>query len=167
MSVGDILIVALLAVWLIASILAQVRNTARLRSYWHDFGGLLPGYKFFAPKPITADYQILYRFIGAGDVAGEWISLLEPGKPVYCCLWNPKQRLTKAISDLVGVLYRYRDDNWSNVQTSGAYLLIVNHITSMARSAGMPVQFIITQSNGFEDTTDYIILGSYVHPHSD
>lgn len=165
MLVGDILIIVLLAVWLIASILAQVRNSARLRSYWHDFGGLLPSYKFFAPKPITADYQILYRFIGEGDVAGEWIPLFEAGKPVYRCLWNPKQRLTKATSDLVAVLYRYTD-NSSNVQTSRAYLLIVNHIASIARSAGMPVQFIITQSNGFEDRTDNIILGSYVHPHS-
>jgi len=165
MLVGDIFIIAVLAVWLIASILAQVRNTARLRSYWHDFGGLLPSYKFFAPRPVSADYQILYRFIGEGDVAGEWIPLFEPGKPIYCCVWNPRQRLTKAISDLIAVLFPHTD-NESNVQTSRAYLLIVNHITSIARSAGVPVQFIITKSNGFEDTTDYIILGSYVHPHS-
>ena len=166
----DVIIVAVLAVWFIASVLAQPqpRNPALVKKRRRDFGGLLPNYRFFAPIPIAFDYQIFYRLVREGGVAGEWIPLDVPAKPFYCWLWNPQQRLKKAVNDLVTVFHRYRQLNLvEKIPTSYAYLLILNHVKSVTRPEDASVQFIVTQTKGFEDKEEHVLFASYVHPLSD
>jgi hypothetical protein len=163
----DAIIVAVLVVWFIASVLAQPRASFLAKTRWRNFAGLLPNYRFFAPVPIAFDYQIFYRLVREG-VAGEWIPLDVPAKPSYCWLWNPQQRLKKAVNDLVTSLHRYRQPGLiDKIPASYAYVLILNHVKSLARSEGASVQFIVTQTKGFEDKEEHVFFASHAHPLSD
>jgi hypothetical protein len=159
----DVIIVAVFAVWFIASALAQPRSSVIVKTRRRDFGGLLPNYRFFAPVPIAFDYQIFYRLVREG-VAGEWVPLDVPAKPSYCWLWNPQQRLKKAVNDLVTVLHLYRrPDLIDKIPASYAYVLILNHVKSLTRSEDASVQFIVTQTKGFEDKEEHVFFASLVH----
>ena len=164
----DIVIVAVLAGWFIASVLAQPRNSFLLKPRWSAFRGVLPNYSFFAPKPVAFDYQIFYRVVRANGVAGEWIPIDLPAKLFYCFLWNPQQRLKKAVHDLVKVLFRYRQgDLIKKIHTSHAYVLLLNHVKSITRPEDASVQFVVTQTKGFEDKEEHVLLVSHLHPLSD
>lgn len=165
----DIVIVAVLAGWFVASVLAQPRNSFLLKTRWRALiGGLLPNYSFFSPKPVAFDYQIFYRVVRADGAAGEWIPIALPARLFYSCLWNPQQRLKKAVHDLVILLFRYRQgDLIKKIHTTHAYVLLLNHVRSITRQEDASVQFIVTQTKGFEDQEEHVLFASYLHPLSD
>jgi hypothetical protein len=67
-----IAVVGVLSVWFLMTAVVQfpVERWRRIRRY-DPVGHLLPGWHFFAPKPIRADFAVWYRSWAAYDVADE------------------------------------------------------------------------------------------------
>ena len=61
-------VIGVLAVWFLMTALVQLPSTRckRIRRY-DPSGHLLPGWNFFAPKPIQADFAVWYRAWGSYD----------------------------------------------------------------------------------------------------
>lgn len=62
MSLLTIAVVGVLATWFVMTAIVQLPSSLgrRLRSY-DPIGHLLPGWNFFAPKPIQGDFAVWYR----------------------------------------------------------------------------------------------------------
>jgi hypothetical protein len=159
-SLGDFVVATILLSWLVASVFAQPRPSRVLASRWYDFNGLLPNYRFFAPRPIAYDYIIEYRF-GRGEQPSVWRSLPIEEKNGMCWVWNPSQRLRKGVNDLVALLLRARADD--SILVSHPYVAILNVATALAAAeGGIAVQFRVVRSGGHSCTRE-IIFRSQAH----
>jgi hypothetical protein len=149
----DITLAAFLVLWLIVSILCQRRNSRVLRTRFYDFASLIPSYRFFVPRPIEFDYELLYRAGYVDRAVSDWIVLRPPDLGAMCFLWNPQQRVRKAVCDLVTLLLRdLRTYSRGNIQLSYSYLVLLNRATPFARSSRATiVQFAIARNGGFEN----------------
>lgn len=170
----DYAILAVLAVWLIASIMAQSRESRLLKTRWRDFLGLLPNYRFFAPEPISFDHKIVYRVLVNDLEAGPWSPLSIPPRHRHSWVWNPHQRLATGVNDVVNLLFRYAQDPFwlSRLHVSLPYILILNHLSALVRvecretiaaSEKVAIEFAITRAPGFENNQELVVFKSYAH----
>ncbi|MCB1020571.1 MAG: hypothetical protein H6509_07465 [Bryobacterales bacterium] len=108
------LLVALLALWLFASLLAQLTSwegapkpLAALSEWFRarDPLSLIPAWNFFAPNPGTTDYHLLYRDkLDSGEVS-LWREIpIEKEPTMLKGIWNPHKRKSKVLSDVIGIV---------------------------------------------------------------
>lgn len=74
-------LIAVLAVWLAVSAIAQIRDPRVLRVRRYDPFGLIPRWNLFSPRPIASDLIVRYRVwedVQSGSPS-EWHSLPMPG----------------------------------------------------------------------------------------
>jgi hypothetical protein len=148
--------------WLVASCFAQRRPAFVLRTRFYNFAGLLPNYRFFAPKPLSADFAILWRCPDEFD--SQWLTFTPINKRFWCVLWNPEQRIHKAISDATTLLLRAKRAYPQRVQFSYPYLLILNVVSAVAAKHGKgSVQFAISRSSGPRSCCAVLIFQSGKH----
>jgi hypothetical protein len=91
-----------LAAWFLVSVLNQFqygRLVSRLKEY--DVAALIPTWTFFAPRPGTTDYRLIYRdrIVDEGESSWQALSVDPPG--AWKFLWHPQKRLEKLITDCV------------------------------------------------------------------
>lgn len=149
--------IALLTVWLLASAYSQTkgRGVGRLRS--HDIFSLIPNWSFFAPRPGTSDYHLLFRDIAADGAPLSWEEIpLADKRSLRGALWNPQKRKTKTLSDVVrGLLVLAQDTTLKDYSMTLPYLAILNYVSSLPRPAGrLETQFMILKSEGFFSRDD-------------
>src|SRR5687768_15607739 len=96
---SGIALAVVLALWLVASILAQLRPVPFV-SRFHDLNGLLPNYRFFAPIPIAFDYILEYRCADESHFLSHWIPVEHRPKTLVSGFWNPAQRQKRSVVDL-------------------------------------------------------------------
>src|SRR4051812_18040044 len=96
------LVVGMFVVFAIASVLYQIRPLQRhLRQV--DRWGVLPNYSFFAPKPLTNDYRLIYSV--TRDDPRRWIEIPMYGQVTPSRLfWNPGKYQNKALVDTCNFL---------------------------------------------------------------
>jgi hypothetical protein len=99
---------------------------------------LIPSWSFFAPKPATADYYLVYRdrFDGGGESAWSHIDFEARYRTKCRALWNPASRPAKACTDAVAHLARLREIYPGR---DHALVLSVPYILLIARVCGEPV----------------------------
>lgn len=96
-------VITLFTIWLGLTV---INSTTRGYTYLGRIGplhDLVPKWNFFAPKPGTHDYYLLYRDQFVDGTAGYWREapgLSEP-RPWYAPIWNPDKFVPKALFDLV------------------------------------------------------------------
>jgi hypothetical protein len=153
-----VICIAILAVWLLVSLLAQlnVKVVAPLKA--HDLFSLIPNWSFFAPRPGTSDYHLVFRDC---DWNGEWsrwkeIPLTERRRTLWGAIWNPEKRKTKTLSDVVRGLVRLaQDKTLGDFSFTLPYLSILNYVSSLPRVApSKQTQFMILKSEGFFSDQD-------------
>lgn len=153
----DIAIAALFAAWLVASALAQVEALDLVR---FDRLYLLPGCRFFAPKPVTHDMVVLVQ----AGAASPWRPLLRVRKSWVTVLWCPTIRTHKAQSNICDHLLG--DATPPELRhLSYPYLVLLTAATGVARRhpAATHVRFILATYGGFEDSTLNVVFQSNEH----
>lgn len=110
----EYLLVAILAVWFFATVLAQITSwedapkPLTALSEWfraYDVLSLVPAWNFFAPNPGTTDYHLLYRDkLESGEVS-VWKEIPIDKEPtILKAIWNPHKRKSKVLSDVIGIV---------------------------------------------------------------
>lgn len=118
--------------WAIISIFAQVTN--RVTDWFKSFDvfGLIPNWKFFAPRPACHDNYLYYRDHSPNGV-GLWHRAFDADARNWRDpIWNPLRREEKAISDCISHLLedaKFVDTN--RIQFSTPYLAILSFISSI------------------------------------
>lgn len=154
-------VIFLLTVFIIATIFAQFKDS-KVRKY--DILGLLPSFRFFAPRPVTRDLKIYAQAIDINGNETKWKELFGGEKQWYCFLWNPQHRLRKAVIDIYSDIDEFREakDIW---HLSFPYLILLYSSTFLfnSDSNNTHVQFMITCYAGNEEQVHDIIFKSNVH----
>ncbi len=101
MTAVEVAVAALLGgLWLVtaaAQLPRRVSGSIRRR----DVFILIPDWRFFAPRPGTMDYVLVYRDqLVDGNLTG-WHPVHQPETSLRRAVWNPGRRLSKTILDLV------------------------------------------------------------------
>ena len=120
----SVLVLAVFAVWLIASVLNQVHDGRALRSMRRlDVGSLIPAWTFFAPRPGVTDHVLVYRDLDHLGHPTPWRPLRSPARPLRSAVWNPEKRVEKLITDCASSLSTNADDS-PLVALEAEYLLL-------------------------------------------
>lgn len=168
MTVADGIPIALLALWLILSVAAQVESSPLARQLRRfDLFGLLPNWSLFAPRPSVSDYYVLWRPLSpAGEPQGRWIELpAAPRNPWFGGLWNPRRRDYKALIDIVSWLQiEMRRAPDSDASTRVPYRLLRNHVARRLPAHVERFQFQVLKLSRRTDTaTPERLLASGAH----
>lgn len=125
----------LLTAWLLISAVRQL-PLARVEQWGqHDQLALIPRWNFFAPRPATHDFHLLYRDTLAGGGVTAWQEVRVGGaRSRWAVLWNPGKRERKALYDFSVNLLSIVLERPGAVQTSVPYLALLNHVTELPRS---------------------------------
>ena len=149
--------IAVLVAWLLISTLAQLSWAPMKKLKTHDAFSLIPNWSFFAPKPGTSDYHLVYRDTDSSGGTGQWREIpLADERTLWGAIWNPQKRKTKTLSDVVrGLITLAKDRSLKDYSLTLPYLAILNYISSLPRSGPwVRTQFMILKSEGFYSEQD-------------
>jgi len=160
-SVTDLIIPAFFLVWFVASVFAQFKNS-KVRGY--DYLGILPSFRFFAPRPVTRDIRVFAKGITENKNESAWKELFYADKKWYCFAWNAQHKLRKAVIDIYSDFDAFRESPtiW---HVTFPYLIILNAANAIFENSMefTRVQFMITCFAGHEESTHDIIFLSNEH----
>jgi hypothetical protein len=150
-----ILTIVVLAAWFVLSALSQIPKIApALRRF--DPASLIPNWSFFAPKPVSFDYHLLYRDELWDLTLTDWTEIpLVEERPWWCFVWNPKRRAKKALFDACSMLLRIAKNQLPSGTTlppsfhrSVPYLILLNYISSLPHPTARGSQFLVLRTYG-------------------
>jgi len=162
MSPLAIAVIGVLSVWFLMTAIVQLPfKRCRLVRLYDPIGHLLPGWNFFAPKPVRADFAVWYRTWGSYDNDQEEVAA-EPGSPwaelagiqqrrLTDGLVNPGRYTRKSIFTCCNLIVTMnRRAGWGTDDATGLpsdhllvslpYLLLLNKVTALCGQA-VAVQF--------------------------
>jgi hypothetical protein len=160
--------IVLLILWFSFAALAQLKLTAFEPLRPHDIFSLIPNWSFFAPRPGTSDYHLLFRDCDSSGNFGKWqeVALSDP-RTLIGAIWNPQKRNKKALSDTVRAIsiLLTKTGSLKGIHFSIPYLATLNYISSIPRSgSATQTQFMILKSDGFLSSQDpELVFVSHVH----
>ncbi len=132
-----------------------------------DIFSLIPNWSFFAPRPGTSDYHLLFRDIDLSGQCGKWRELsLADARTLTGAIWNAPKRSRKVLSDVVRGLVRLaQDKSRKDFCLTLPYLAILNYVSSLPREdRSVRTQFMILMSHGFISELDpQFVFMSNVH----
>jgi hypothetical protein len=157
-------VIAVLAVWFLMTALVQLpaQRCKRIRRY-DPTGNLLPGWNFFAPKPIQADFAVWYRAWGSYDEDRDEVlesgssawrelagieqrrfmdALVNPGRYTRKSIFSCCSRIATTMRTINYEPDDLRDLPPSEIMLSLAYLLLAERVSSLSSDA-VAVQFRI------------------------
>lgn len=152
----DCILAAFLGSQLFLSMLYQFPRLSRGRLGYIAVVGALPTWSFFAPRPGTSDYRLLYREGAArGMMCMNWdeIDVGWKATRLVRCIWNPEKIGHKALCDCVQILItsvsELSQERRHLVFVSRAYLTLLSYVISKTTPAtGTFIQFAVVESNG-------------------
>lgn len=169
MSPLAIAVIGVFSVWFLMTAIVQLPfRRCRLVRLYDPVGHLLPGWNFFAPKPVRADFAVWYRSWPAYDNDKEEV-VADPGQPWAELAGIEQRRLTDGLVNpgrytrksiftcchrIVATARRAgcRPDHVSglpadDVLVSLPYLLLLNKVSALSATA-VAVQFRIDVVRG-------------------
>lgn len=159
--------IAVLVIWFVVSAVSQLNCKP---GHWlkaRDFFSLIPNWSFFAPRPGTFDYHLVFRDIGTDGASGRWQELpLADGRTLLGAIWNAPKRSRKVLSDVVRGLVRLaQDKSRKDFSLTLPYLAILNYVSSLPRTQRpAETQFMILMSHGFYSSQEpRLVFMSSVH----
>ena len=159
------LVIAILAVFTVLSIVHQIRPLQRHLQKFDRFG-LLPNYSFFAPRPLTSDYRLVYKI--ATDDDAEWVEIpicAEAG--ALRLLWNPGKYVNKAFVDTCNFLIAefHALSQKTLIQLSLNYLTLLLTVARHLRHAdgqAEAVRFaVVTTAGGDRTGIERVMFASF------
>jgi hypothetical protein len=170
MTVAAVIVLAFFAFWGVVSTVTQVRSPWAQRLRRLDPVGILPGWNFFAPRPITSDLEVRFRTWSAVEGVGQWLELgLPRRRQVTDILFNPTRREKKTMFEACARViksYSLNHPNDDAVIISMSYLLILGRVSASASGLDADgVQFGIWElpSSLQGPTTERQVFQSAVH----
>lgn len=171
MTWGEITAVAVLGIWLGASVVGQIGFGARLGVRRWDPLGLIPMWWFFAPNPARGDFYFLYRDQLKDGSVTDWTEVkVGVTRRWWNLVWNPSRRERKALFDIVTSLARRAQETTDvTVQVSLPYLALLNYVSRLARTeASVSTQFMLMQTEADSpDEPPAAVFLSRIHRLSD
>jgi hypothetical protein len=170
MTAAAVIVLAFFAFWGVVSAVTQVRSPWAQRLRRLDPVGILPGWNFFAPRPITSDLEVRYRSWSAAEGVGQWLDLgLPRRRQATDILFNPTRREKKTMFEACARViksYSLNHPNDDAVIISMSYLLILGRVSASASGLDADgVQFGIWEvpSSLQRPTTERQVFQSAVH----
>jgi hypothetical protein len=164
LNLYDSLVIIALFIWIFLIIISQTKFDKKIRSY--DSWGMLPGFRFFSPKPVSRDYKIYVKGCNS-NISGSWIELLPINRTIYNFIWNPESKLTKFKIDLINKFSKYETDKSENLwHLSYSYIVLLNTSVDYLKSTNhnhTHIQFLISSSCGHDNSIDNVIFISNIH----
>jgi hypothetical protein len=162
----DVIASVVLALWALASLLAQMRVKILAPIRLADWGHLIPNWSFFAPRPARSDYYLCYCDIGTDGRISEWATLTQlPRKSWLTAFWHPTRRETKAMLDAVRMLMRLRGRRLPGLELSLPYLALLQYVDAAPHAIHtVATRFVLVArlATGLE-TTPKLIFKSKWH----
>ncbi len=167
MDTVDLLAIALVSAWLVAT-MAYQHPRLRPRLSRFDPFRLLPAWSFFAPHPVTRDNHVVVRGVLEDGTVTPWCNATRfPARSWRDAVWNPSKRPQKVLRDASRSLkiMRGRSGSPAAVECSLAYLLVLHacRVQPAVRDA-VALQFAIVETSGHQDRAMWITFVSRVHP---
>lgn len=132
-----LLVGALLAAWLIASAVRQVKKGSLSWLAPLDRFSLLPIWTFFAPNPGRSDFLLLYRD-HTSEGPSPLFSLYTPRNGFSVRgVWNPGKRRSKTLTDMVRALQRASTLRNSDLRLSFPYVVLLSWVSSVPPRSGV------------------------------
>ena len=142
--------------WLVVSIIGQLSLDRFLPLRQYDPCGLIPNWSFFAPRPVTFDYHLLYRDELWDLRLTDWteVSIVEE-RPWWRFLWNPSRRRKKALFDSCSMLLRLSsalkkegNTNPSALHRAVPYLMLLSYVSQLEHPMARGTQFLVMRTFG-------------------
>jgi hypothetical protein len=156
-----------LSTWIVATLASQFNHPWSRQLALHDPLRLLPRWTFFAPRPGTTDYSIIYREIGEDDSPAQFVELVIPTRTLRSALFNPYKRQRKTLHDLANSLGRLQlSDQWNSqtIYMSLPYIALLNFLSSQPGAKGGRIQFCLMATQGRSDSNPpHVVLKSAIH----
>src|SRR5215470_1017153 len=127
-----VICIAILTGWFLISVLSQLNVPTIKPLKEHDIFSLIPNWSFFAPRPGTSDYHLVFRDMDSDGNWDRWQEIpLTDRRTLWSAIWNPQKRKTKTLSDVVrGLLGLAQDSSLKDFSLTLPYLAILNYISS-------------------------------------
>jgi hypothetical protein len=157
--IGDAFAVVVLGSLFLATLLRLVPSLAGHVARF-DTLGLVPEWRFFAPKPGRGDHVLLYRDSADGRGWGPWteLSLVAPRR-WHHFVWNPERRAKKALLDFVAALMAtIRATGTEGVEITTPYLALLLYVTTVVERAAAPAltQFLLLDHDGSAGPDEFV-----------
>jgi hypothetical protein len=159
-----------LGVWFLLTAVIQLpsKRLKAMRLY-EPTGHLLPGWNFFAPKPIVADIELLYRHVPADRECSEpteWA----PAAPAQAntlstLLFNPGRRTRKVVFNCCHRLLEAKtlpDVREDDLTISVPYILLLDRVSALCPGS-QAVQFRIDLVRHLEAAESKTAYQSQMH----
>jgi hypothetical protein len=151
----------LFSTWLSLTIACQSHRGATRIAPFDDLA-LIPRWTFFAPKPGTTDFQVLFRDRLFDDQLTSWRELDSSSGSVYLrWIWNPDKRKSKAIFDIAITLPGtvLEDPTDASTVVSIPYLCLLKQACSAPRNRlSVETQFAVAMTSGIAPPREHKIL---------
>jgi hypothetical protein len=168
MTISEIIVASCLCLWLLVSVINQFRSHAMLKLFSkYDVLKLVPSWNFFAPNPLTRDFNVLYRYRLADRQLTHWMQIRH--KPdVFPLLVSTGKRLRKGLLDLCMMFFLdvTPQDKPDNAKVlSIPYLCLLNYLSGIPRSPlAEEIQYLIVLTHGAdEEAGPQIVFTSHFH----
>ena len=128
MSLVAVLLYAIVALWLVITLLAQ---HPRFQPFINTFNALhiIPRWTFFAPNPGIRDYHLVIRDRCSNGQLTGWRSVpVYSPRPRLGYLWNPQKRSSKIMNDAVQaikLLLKRENIGTAGIHFTAPYLLLL------------------------------------------
>ncbi|SNS20902.1 hypothetical protein SAMN06893096_102512 [Geodermatophilus pulveris] len=148
-------VIVVLAGWFAVSVVGQVDSRALDWLKARDHFSLIPRWTFFAPKPGTTDYHLVYQSSTDGRALTEWREeQLADTRTVLGAVWNPSKRNKKALCDAVRAMGRMArevgEENTWQVQYSISYIAVLSYLSGLPHPpSATQIRFMVLESDGF------------------
>jgi len=157
----DALIGVVLAAWLVLSIINQIHRGKYIsRIKRHDQLALIPTWTFFAPRPGTTDFHVMYRDCTATGGFSRWREIAMPRPGRMRAVFNPSKRLGKGVTDMCNTLLRLSRQNLGGrLCLQIPYLTLLQYACAVPRTeASHSRQFAIVRTTGHGTPRDTTML---------
>lgn len=141
---------SVLGAWFVLTAVIQLpwKRLKAMRGY-EPTGHLLPGWNFFAPKPIAADFELFFRHVPADrdfEEPTEWAPAESPQRnSLATLLFNPGRRTRKVVFHCCHRLLETKarpEVTENDLALSMPYILLLDRVSSLCPGS-QAVQFRI------------------------
>jgi hypothetical protein len=156
-----VVVVSCLAVWLLATCLAQF-NYSWVRRVVSDPLHIIPRWTFFAPNPGTSDFHLVFRQVSVTGEMSHFREMSTRRRRRLAVLFNPEKRANKALHDLsvmLASLIATRNWDETTIQYSFPYLGLLNMALTQPRDPTTEkIQFCLLCTSGYRDSGSPVMI---------
>lgn len=161
------LILGFYVVWFLLSVGHQLKSNGlpwNLKKL--DVFNVIPGWRFFGPKPVKNDYFLLYRDKIGDEIHGFEEIILYENSSFVKFIFNPTSRIKKTFLTVAQSFTKINkeDVNPDSVILSLGYITVLTIVNRYKANGKCLRQFVVLRSKGFSDNAEpEILIASEFH----